>query len=287
MPNQRVVVLAEALAPLALTVLPSSVCPGFGVYALQRIPSGTVIGEYPGLLISDRADSMLRRLLRGYARDPDRSSDAGKAARLKQYFGLSIEPAQPPRWRRHAAQPLPPDAPIEWRRVLDTVYAYSFQTDKGTLVPQRISTAGPPLYDMDAHEQSGDYGALTPFVNEAPPGKFRNLLTGQVQSPLYSVDVRIELEHVVFYTKRTISAGSELFFFYGPTYYRKYEINMLPAQCGWGPDDYDDADDEEREATVKFLRRQLIFQPPKGLSGFINDQRKIDMKINIKRLTHA
>ena len=283
MPNHHVAVLAEALAPLELTVLPSSVCPGFGVYALRRIPRGTILGEYPGLLISDRADSMLRRLLRGYAREADPSADAGRAARVQQYFGLSIEQALPPRWRRHATLPLAQDAPIEWRRVLDTVYAYSFQTDCGTLVPQRISAAGPPLYDMDAHEK-GDTATLTPFINEAPPGKFRNRLTGNLQSPLYSVDVRVERERVVFYAKRTILPGSELFFFYGPTYYRKYEINMLPAQCGWGQSDYDDADDEERQATVKFLRRQLRFQPPEGLSGFINDQRKLEMKVNIKRL---
>ena len=272
--------LSKALAPLMMTVLPSSVCPGFGVYALRRIPIGTIIGEYPGQLITDEDDTLLRELLHMWKSESKPSKDKERIALVADRFGVEIVPYLPATQRYQAAQRMPAGSTVNWRSVLKELYAYSFQTDAGTLVPSRISFTGAPLYDMDAHEESGDYSGLTPFFNEAPPGRFQNLLTNKTQNSVYSIDVSVEEHHVYFYTKRNIMPGSELFFFYGPSYDRKYPINMLPEKCGWGLENWENSDEEEKTYNRKFYENQRKFRKPIGVQNLANSKRRLEMTVN-------
>lgn len=282
--TSRVARLTKALDPLAMTVLPSSVCPGFGVYALRRIPIGTVIGEYPGQLITDDDDTLLRELLSIWSEEPSQAQDRERVSLVQSHFGVSIEPWAPAKQRQRPLERMSAGSRVDWAGVLKTLYAYSFQTDNGTLVPSRISYSGAPLYDMDLHEETLEYDSLTPFFNEVPPGRFKNLLTGKTQNSVYNMDVTVDGHHVYFYTKRNIMPGSELFLFYGPSYYRKYPINMLPEKCGWGPEDWESADEEEKSLNQKFYEKQKKFKQPIGICHLSDSSRKDEMERNYNSL---
>jgi hypothetical protein len=283
MPAPKLTRLAKLLPNSSLCVLPSSVCPGFGVYALRKIPKNTLIGQYPGSLITDDADDHLRDLLRIW-RNEDSTQDHSKIRILKRYFNVSIERLLPQRFRYQTPMPLGSDVAVNWRKVLITIYSYSFQTDSGTLVPSRISAAGPPLFSLDQYEASPDDSALTPFINEAPTGTFRNMLTCRTQRPFYNVDVTIEGEHVIFFTKRSIPAGNELFFFYGPSYNRDYPIHMAAANCGWGPKQYEEEDEENKALTAEFYDQQREFKETTTILNFITQVRKKDLQLNLSAI---
>lgn len=282
--------LAEALGNLPMTVLPSSICSGFGVYAMTKIAKNTIIGEYPGSLITDEADVVLRDLLRLWRQTNDAETER-RIKILKDNFGISMEPLLPQRFRKQSFISIPnlqgTKPQVNWNRVLVTIYGYSFQTEQGTLVPSRISYTGSPLFDMDAHEKTLDCSSLTPFIDEAPPGSFKNLLTSRVQKPFYNVDVVVKAKQVIFFAKRSIPAGNELLFFYGPTYNRNYKIHMHPKNCGWGPQDFYDEDEEEKEASRSFYVEQSHFEEEKEVLNFVESSRRHEMKMNLKRLLSA
>lgn len=283
MPLSRLGQLSRALVGLNFTVLPSSICPGFGVYALKKIPKNTYIGQYPGSLISDDADTHMRDLLRQW-RTEDSSTDDDKIRILKRYFNISIESTLPQRFRYDKISKMEKstNTSVNWRRVLIAIYSYSFQTDEGTLVPSRISYSGLPIFNLDVHETQVDNSSLTPLINEAPPGTFKNLLTGRPQRPFYNVDVTIEGDKVIFFTKRSIPAGNELFFFYGPSYTRDYDIHMEPKNCGWGQKDFDN--EEDPSSSIDFYEEQKKFHEKEGILSFITTSRRDDMRLNLKQI---
>lgn len=277
--------LRKSLPHLTLAILPSSVCPGLGVYALQRLSKGNILGAYPGHLISDEEDELLRDFIQSCVTliKGDDERTLKEIDTLKGHFGIELV-AQEAQTHRLQNQPrILQLADVDWSRVMTALNNYSFQTDAGTLVPAKISYTGNPIYDIEAHMSGSNNASLTPMINEAPPRKFVNLLTGKIQNPAYNVDVVVEGHFVVFYSKRVILPGQELFFFYGPIYDRNYPVNLTPQQCGWDRRDWNDMSSSEKKKTKDFFKKQDRFKL--GLATMRQTkQRKVEMEQTITSL---
>lgn len=256
MSNSATTLLSEK-SGLKMTVLPSSVCDGFGVYSLKKIPSKTIIGKYPGVHLEGEGYDDCFDYVDDWAEktNTDIKKDQRRRKKLKKYFGIEIVNCHPTQKRF-----LPPqkykNKVADWASISKEIERYSFMTKTGTLVPKTISSEGEVILDPD-HHVCGDYGSLTPYFNEAPNYHFVNLLNGKTQKNEYKIDASVRSDYVVFETCREINPGEEMFIFYGPIYKRNYKANIHPDDCNFDDNMVDDDDSwAESSSYKKFFREQ-------------------------------
>lgn len=292
-PASRLLELSSALPrDVSMTILPSSVCPGLGVYAIKKIKKNQILGSYPGSVITDREDAVLRDYFVQWARNPslEITEIEERLGILLDRFGIKLCNFEAPTHRRQVSTRELTYRDLNWPRLLIALNSYSFQTDKGTLVPNRMSYTGNPIYDLELHMTGGSpllSGSLTPMLNEAPPWRFENLLTRRIQYPKYNVNVLVEGDSVVFYAQQPVDPGDEMFFFYGPIYDREYPINLKPADCGWDWSDWEGMSTKEKRTTKSFFLQQDRFIFSNHVVKPATKNRLVDMEMTLELLIRS
>jgi len=238
----------QNLTKQSLLVLPSSVCPGWGVYALEAIPQNTVLAKYHGLKISDVQYKTLYQVVQ-----EDEKTDQEKIDALEK-IGISIrdEKQKTKLYQRTISRPPRLDKEIDWDAFMDSVGCYAFERRDGYIIPENYNQKGQVLFSLDNYLDEDDYTGVSIFVNEAPLFPFVNLLTGQTQKPKYHVRASKQDDDIIFVSDVDILAGEEIFLYYGYDYHRDY----LPSPTT----EYFDVNDFEPEQRNEYVK--LLINPP-------------------------